>query len=394
MLIQAFYGLVMGQDPNSYFNSSEFLINYEGGFVRRGLLGQILLMLCKYTCWPPVTVITISCIIIFAVTLAFYLIKFSKMKLNLWILLSPLMFGMALEIIRKDYLTYLLAIAMLLLVSKNKISVPQYIAVIILIVFGLLVHEAFMFYGIPIVLLIMWYKCDNRIAAITAILVTLATFALLSLYKGDNDIATQIIKSWDHMGPDNTPLLTSRVNAVGAIGWETIDTIRKHLRFNFVSFGSGLGRYGLIYQPLTMFIVYYFIMNFTPIFSDTKSADSRRTTLSAISIFVLICLLPMFIGLSCDYGRLYQYVFMMTYAVFLIIPHSQIVNIFPKWYISLLTNINRTINKLIPPSKGIMIIILLFFAVNPYSFDPLGTIKNSVVFTDFHLLDSLLINIK
>lgn len=394
LIIQISNGLWVGQYPNDYFCSSEFLINYEGGFVRRGLLGQGLLLLCKHTGWAPVLVINIFCITVFAITLAFFFIQFHKKKLNWWILLCPLMFGLAIDIIRKDYLTYLIAIGMLYLVGKSPITHYRYISTIFLMVLGLFIHEAFIFYGIPLSLLIMWRRCNNRFLPVIAIVFAIGTFVLFSYYKGDYDTATQIIESWDKMGPSNTPLLTSRTNAVGAIGWSTMEALEKHLRANFVSWGYNLGRYGLIYQPLTLLIAYYFIMNFTPLFSNKKSSADYRIALSSVSIFSIICLLPMFIFLSCDYGRLYQYVFMMTYALFLIIPLPQILNLFPTKYIKFVNNFNMILNRIVPPSKGLMVLILLLFAVSPYSFDPLSALRTSVVFTDFNWIDSLLLNLK
>lgn len=382
-IIQLCEGLSHGFATNESY-LTEFLINYEGGFVRRGLLGQLLLEFCKATEWSPVLIPVIFSVTIFCIVIVFYFLQFRKRHINWWILLCPLMFGMALDVVRKDYLTYIMAIFMLYLIGKNKIKSSQYFITLLIIVFGLFVHEAFIFYGVPLILLIIYQNSTKRLFGVIAIGVAIFTFSLLAYYKGNYEIATEIIHSWDGMGPDNTPLVISRENSIGSIGWDTVFAIKYHIHRNFNC--PGFGWYGLIWQPLIMIVTYYFIMNFTAVFSDIRYSDKTRTVISSLAAFNLICLLPMFLFLSCDYGRLYQYVFAVTYAAFLIVPHEKIINLFPSIYINFIDKFNSLLNRIIKPSKGMMILFLLFFAVNPYDFNPAGSIRMSVIYTDFHWL--------
>lgn len=188
MLIQAYNGLWCGLYPDSYFNSSEFLINYEGGFVRRGLLGQILLYLCRGTGWSPIVVIYVFCITVFVFCFLFFIVQFQRKRLNWWILLSPFMFGLALEIIRKDYLTFMLFIIMLYCVRKPNISLLNYIWTLIMMISGVVIYEPFIFYGIPLILLLLWRNCNNLVLSIAAVLVALTTFCLMSYFKGNADM--------------------------------------------------------------------------------------------------------------------------------------------------------------------------------------------------------------
>lgn len=376
-IIQFYNGIFFSDE----FNITEFLINYEGGFVRRGLIGQILFDLCRYTGWSPIYIVKIFCIVIFSIVLSFYFFHFRRHHLNWWILLCPLMFGMCIDVIRKDFLTYLMTICMLYLIGRHKITSSRNIVTLFIIVLGLFIHEAFIFYGIPLVVLFICRYNTNKTLTYISILVTILTFCLIVHYKGNNEIATQIIQSWNNLEAPNAPLITSRNNSVGFLGWDTLYAIKVHTHTNF--YCNGFGWYGLIWQPLIMIVTYYFIMNFTAVFSDIRYSDKRRTVISSLAAFNLICLLPMFLFLSCDYGRLYQYVFAVTYAAFLIVPHEKIINLFPSIYINLIVKFNRLLNRIINPTKGMMILFLLFFAISPYDFNPARSIRMSVIYTDF-----------
>lgn len=108
------------------------------------------------------------------------------------------------------------------------------------------------------------------------------------------------------------------------------------------------------------------------------------------SAIFFCCLAPMFMLLSCDYDRLYQSLFVTSYALFLILPTSDIIKLFPKWYLTFVSRLNTGLNHLVVPTKGLMILMLLFFAVNLYGFSPTGAIRMSVVYTDYYWIARLI----
>lgn len=320
-------GLTMGYDPN-LSQLSEFLINYEGGFVRRGLLGQILFEICQYFNCSPVVIPYFFCIVIWLVTLAFFLYRFHSRQLLWWILLSPIMFGMAYDIVRKDYITYIIAIAMFMLVGNGSfLSLKKYAVFIVLMVLGLFVHESMIFYAIPIGCLMLWKIGNNSKFSLLASFIAISIFALLAFFKGNDMTVNKIMDSWNHLQPaDTASLLTSKENSIGAIGWELSHAVKYHLQRNFHN--PSFGWFGVVYQPIVMFFAYYLIMNFTAIFIGNRDkADYARLSLSSVFIFVCICLIPMFLFLSCDYARLYQYAFVMAYAVYLILPYPNVLSL-------------------------------------------------------------------
>ena len=84
------------------FNYTEFLINYRGGFVRRGILGEPLYQLCLHTGISPFPVIIVFSIAIFAIVAAFFIRQFKMKDYSYWLLLCPLFYGHVMNIIRKD----------------------------------------------------------------------------------------------------------------------------------------------------------------------------------------------------------------------------------------------------------------------------------------------------
>lgn len=141
------------------FQYTEFLINYESGFVRRGLMGQILLNFVKLTGFSPYyTVITFSFIIYISI-LSVIIFLLHKKGFCWWWAFTGMTCCYMTDIVRKDYLCLLLiALSLLILSHRNTATLRShkliYYATIIIGVFGLFLHEAFLFWGCPIIILL------------------------------------------------------------------------------------------------------------------------------------------------------------------------------------------------------------------------------------------------
>jgi len=369
--------------PSMYngYGFTELLINFEGGFVRRGLIGQLLYYLCMTGGANPFIIIEALCWTVYAFVISFYLHKFHENRLNWWILFSPFMFGYAGNIIRKDYLCYAIAIAVLYVLSKDSRMVAGTVISVVLMVFGLFVHEAFLFFGCPIAFLIMLSGREkNKWLAFGGILIVVATFFVLACFKGDKDVAFAIFKSWNSI-LTNGELQFSEINSIGAIGWGTIDTLKAHLGLNFHC--PDFGWTGIFFRPFMMLVSYYFVMNFSAVFcSGNSDAAVCRRALSRLYLYSMICLIPLFTVLSCDYARVYQYAFMMTYAAYLLLPAGLLDNIFPKRYCEAVDRLNGFMNRAVVPSKGLMLVLLLFLAPASVSFSIVSAVQHSVVYVN------------
>lgn len=366
-------------DFGDSYEYSEFLINFQGGFVRRGLLGEILYQIYSVVNYPIPQVLMIISYLAFFFVLFFFFRQFHRQRYCWWILLSPLFLGFTHYIVRKDYILYAILIGGLYLLRTASPTAIKRIGACILILFGLFLHEAFIFWGFPIyALLLLSYRCDKIFNCILAFL-PVAVFLILSLYKGTTDTAYAIVDSWNSLLPE-TPLVHTPDNSIGALGWNLFDTFLFHLRKNANTLGGGY-----IVLPIYALVAYYMFTNFLTLFSP--KADNDKLVLSLLYSSVLLCLIPMFTILSCDNGRVFQYASIATFSTFLIIPHNTIISAFPRWYIRFVQRFDAALNRFLPPSKGLMVLLLLFIGMSPCHFSivtcwlhsVIGTIGNELI---------------
>lgn len=364
------------------FAYTDFLINFQGGFVRRGLLGEALLWLYLFAPFPMKPTLFILCYIAFAAVLAFFLYQFHKKKYSWWIVLSPIFLGFCHYIVRKDFILYLILIGCLYLLQPGSKQYFRQVLSCILLILGLFIHEAFIFFGFPIYAIITIRSCRNAIAKIAFTMIPLAVFAVLCRYKGTIDTAHAIVDSWNALLP-GSPLTYETQNSIGAIGWDTISTFKRHLSLNANISQDG---YGIALLPLYVLAVYYMIINFFTVFrkGNIERTESDALTLSLVYSLTIIGLIPMFTVLSCDNGRVFQYASVATFSAFLIIPHDIIISAFPKWYVNKIRQFNSCLNRFLPPSKGLIILMLLLIGMSPcffslnscWSYSIIGTLSD------------------
>ncbi|MBD5232456.1 MAG: hypothetical protein HDS66_09965 [Bacteroidales bacterium] len=345
------------------YTYTEFLINFEGGFVRRGLMGQGLFEFCKAVGVGPIPVIIAFSVIMYAAVAIFFFRKFRERKLNWWYLLLPFTLGMTVYIIRKDYLTYGLTILILYALRSRQTSPLKIFLAEMLMIFGLFVHEAYLFYGIPICLLALYTTDTGRLNKIVCTAIPVITFLILSYFKGNLTVAHAIYDSW--VPVINRPdFVYTGDNSIGAIGWDTLETFRSHFRQNF--YVTDLGWTGLISRPVNQVVIYYFLVNFLYVLpgKGARFTKADQTAFSAVYLLMAICLLPMFTVLSCDIDRVNQYAAMGALTAFVVMPLSRLQAMFPAWWLRFVERINTLMNKAVVPTKGLIIIMIIY--VNPF----------------------------
>ena len=205
---------------------TEVLINYQGGFVRRGLIGEIIYQLSNN--FGINTIFMVYLFSIASVVIFFYLIIRDTIKKGYSILLLPTaMLLSSLFVsghwVRKDVFIMLLFYAIVRLL-KNK-SFINYIAINILLVIGTLSHEIILFIAAPI-LLISQLSHDNKRINIGKFVKGIATSVvcyfpaliagiLVAINKGNSATAQAIWDSWTCIGVFNSEIQ----GAIEGIGW-------------------------------------------------------------------------------------------------------------------------------------------------------------------------------
>lgn len=176
--------IVLGYTKEDW-NIAEWLINYQGGFVRRGLTGQALFDLYNHFEISPYTVILLISGLAFVGLVVFFVINFRKRGLHLSILLYPFFLG-GLIIdniwVRKDVVIVLIFILLIYLATWNSASskktgagILKLFALNMVFSLGLLIHEELGFLAFPILFLIFFNSQRERFSAIKS--------ALLSILK-------------------------------------------------------------------------------------------------------------------------------------------------------------------------------------------------------------------
>lgn len=375
------------------FEYSEFLINFQGGFVRRGLLGEILYQVYSLFSNPAISIISlisIICFTAFFLVLIFFLYKFYKHKYCWWILFSPLFLGFTYYIVRKDYILYCVLIGTLYLLRNVRPSTTIRLFAGMLITLGLFFHEAFIFWGFPIYALLLLSKPHHKLLRWALIIIPLLVVILFSFFKGSPEVSNQIVESWSSIIQGNA-LKNIDDNSIGALSWDTLNTFLFHLKKNV---NSAQGGYGIVVLPLFLLAGYYMFSNFLFVFSKRSESDKNgKFAISLVYSLLIICMIPMFTILSCDTGRNFQYISVATFATFLIIPNNDIIKAFPNWYKVLIQKFNGRIDSILPPNKGLLIIMLLFIGISPdffsflscWDYSIVGTITNLIIKFIAHL---------
>lgn len=381
-LIQFTYNCI-DPDINNY-GFTEFLINFEGGFVRRGLTGQVLFIISKSLNISPIPLIICFCIICYIFIFLFILIKFRRKKILWWLVLTPLLCGLTHFIIRKDYLIYLVIIASFYCINYYKNINFCLVLICILSIFGIFLHEAFLFYGFPAIFLFYYQKRPKDIIKISfALILTLVCSSFIFLSKGNTLQAYKIIESWNELNVTQ-PLVFMQHNSIGALSWDTKQTFISHFNGNF--YNSQLGYFPILIRFIKWFIIYYFILGYFYFFhyqdADLKFNFIKRFNI--VYIILTICLLPMFTVLSCDWARIYQYAVMTSICYTLMMTKEMEISFINIVVFQKINNINEKLMRRFFPSKWIIILLLLFIGISPVGFSPLSAFGQSPIGSYFY----------
>jgi hypothetical protein len=308
----------------SSFEVSDWLINYEGGFVRRGLIGQILYILYQIHPYPIRYAIVILYMAGFGL-LSWILVRiFKKEGMSVFILPFTicLYYSFACDLLwtRRDY--WALVIALLIYYSYFRFlryhTTKYYFFFFSFSAFTLLMHEASFFFSFPILII---HSCCITIHGLrnkgmsqlklSALWIpVLLLFIMIVLHKGDADIMASIWKSWKPcfeaypMKNGNYPKVGI---GVGFLNMASVDAILLHIRLTWLNVFAPY----VPSLPFTIYVIvsiYYLVTRINTV--DLKLFNLRNidhVLLSNILIIQFVCLFPMFGFLSCDLGRIVPY---------------------------------------------------------------------------------------
>jgi hypothetical protein len=302
----------------------EWLINYAGGFDRRGLPGQVIYEISSGTGIPPWTLATLISLAAW-LALSVTLLKVSRsvfspvLIFSSFCLASPLIGGF---MVRKDcFNLVLLALSVLLIrwsIRKTSSGFDFYLAsgsAGVLGVVGVLSHESYGFYALPSVVAAILCLGDQIFdrrktgsgLLLVAVPILLSTF-ICAYFKGTPAIAEAINLSWSGLA-DRIPgaYAEKPAGAIWAISMSSIEGLRYSLEPILLGFGNQF-----IWRPLPLLAS--FIVSLGVISSPAAFTEQGRPLEGAVRrlfILILLCMLPVFVA-GHDYGRWLFMIFTAT----------------------------------------------------------------------------------
>lgn len=306
------------------FQISDWLINYQGGFIRRGLVGEILFQIEKVSPYNVRhAILAIDLIFYFL----FFLLIFKIFIRHGWSLLGA-MFPIvccttSMCSYRRDFM--MLCISYLIFMYffkyiKNNNKTALFISVMLMSL-GIIVYEPVFFTIIPILALNYWHTCSNRSVFKTAAVfaLPLACMLLSCLNNGTEKQSDIIWQSWlPYITPFGYDADGIKGLAVDFLGLTNAEVFKLHLESNF-----GSNPLKPIMTLLVVFTLAFFLSTHIPNVCNsnkTTSPNKNKSELGAILTFQLLAHLPLYTLLSCDYGRTIP---MSIYSSFIIFHFSK-----------------------------------------------------------------------
>lgn len=204
------------EDIRHILFKSDAYINYAGGFMRRGLDGEIIYRLClffKWTPWKAQAMYALLTILLFSILLIYFILRYEIPLLPLFSMscLLCLLFYSKTGI-RKDHIIFTFFLIYVVYLKKSELAgnFRIYIKLNFILIASILIHEiTFIFFLFPTIIyffILNQYKIDKQLifAATKTLFFPFFVFLLCSfIFNGDQKIEQDIIQSWSFLGVKN-----------------------------------------------------------------------------------------------------------------------------------------------------------------------------------------------
>lgn len=331
---------------------ADWLINYENGFVRRGIAGAVIFSLYKVTGVDVALMIHIIVIVTTLLLITTVIYIFYKKKLSMFILPTTVMLGSFvinnINSYRRDALMLLLIFITLYIYKRytDCRNIAYYILFSVIGIATILMHEASFFCFVPFLLL---HRCFNKknnvfgsiINSLAFVFPLIITMGAVCLFKGDTETANVIWASWQPAFVEYYGTQLPMSEAVDALTWETLPTMDYHFTTNYR--GRVYRHIPKLFAWIAIYLsTFYLCANVNRVkmfcYEDKKA---NYTSLTSILIIQFLSLLPMFTVLSCDLGRIILYWTLTSFVIFYIFGNEE-----EKYSPHCLTNLSCKIGNL------------------------------------------------
>jgi len=298
---------------------SEWLINYQGGFVRRGLSGQVLWLFEQWTTFDVRVVLTCICLISSAAMLWVIWRMFKKEGWALLIIPTGFCLGYTLFSLfgRRDYISLLLTLSIFVTFRHVILHPGKWLGWVLfhgLSALQLLMHEAAFFYTFPILMLYSYCRSRNDSLPVLKsagrvllqFLPALAVMTAVCLFKGNERVAHAIWDSW-------MPIISTYQSdlqlgyGLVALTWDPWVAFEGHFTTAFVGDVSPAA-WRIVLVLFNFMAAYYLTTRLNCVhMGPHQSRPMNHVLMSDVMLVQFVALLPMFTILSCDWGRTLPY---------------------------------------------------------------------------------------
>ena len=232
LIFIGFFINIFENDSYDYWNIGEWLISYSGGFVRRGLFGELILKISLITQKNPILFVQLISTTAYLIFL--YLLKFTRKYFSILFLLSPIVCLAPILgnfLIRKDVFGIILFAFCTLIIGKKK-DFKNFFLINFISSIAILNHESYIFYALPSLFILNIYSnklfSDKRqisliLESLTFLLPSLFCIFLVTYFRGSPEIAYEIHKGWQNLSeilPSKGSLFEDNpTGAIQTIGW-------------------------------------------------------------------------------------------------------------------------------------------------------------------------------
>jgi hypothetical protein len=301
---QLWAALSWGHDS---FQMTEWLINYSGGFVRRGLSGTILQEFSQIT-GIQANHLAIAVSLVSYLGLAYWLIRRASPTIPAIFILSCVAIGFPAYqdgIVRKDCFGLLVLIFCSSMAAGRRAPWVRVLGINAAACVALLIHETWAFYSIPALILLTRpsdepVTAGNALARAMSLIPAMACLGFTVVYHGTPDVAKAIHQSWMPLWRSigsTAHIPDTPCAAIDGIGW----TSQQGMHLSLHLFQTGW------YQPVAWLIVILISFFLCVWFSgrDCNRDDDRtggKAGMAALLVFQFASISPLFI-LGVDWGR-------------------------------------------------------------------------------------------
>ena len=305
IIISTVFNLLTNRNYYNVWTVGEWLINYQGGFVRRGLFGSIIYKISYGLNINPIYIVHLLTIVFFISFL--YLLKDCRKYFSSLFLLSPIVSLAPLlgnYLVRKD-ISGIVAYALCAnLIIKEK-NLTNFLFINLISSISILNHESYFFYAVPSLFLLHFFSSEKIntnndffkiFKTIIYIIPTLIVSILVFYFNGNFEIAFKIHQSWLNLfsvinKEQFIPFFPS--GAIDSLSW----TLNKGISLPLSIFNKFDGG-GLIWIPAAWMLLIFICAQ---IFIGDKDNLNRKLKLNVL-LMQLTFITPLFI-LGWDFGR-------------------------------------------------------------------------------------------